>query len=382
MSAIQCNLPGPREEKSGHEICVDRNKKVVKEAHWKRGKLEGAFWCFREGGQNKIEAFYKDDLLDGEYKETYPKENRWTLQNYRKGRAEGIRSEKLPDGNSRVSFYRNDAKYGFTYIVSPAEEVLHALECEIDHAGLPKEKCEALSIPEMRTYEKSYAKLQAEKAKESAKNFGERIEKYPNGKLRAKYFLSPQGQREGDSIEYYENGQIKSEAKYRKSVKVERETRYLENGTKQFEIQYGERSMETESTEYYMNKKVKFHSKFLGFLPNQATPIFYRVQKEEYHPNGELAYRGQQIVSRAGYRFTPDGKQEYFYDDGSPSTIMEWQEGKKSGTWTYFQEDKRVEIVYEKGELRKETVFDPKTQAKKKETTFLPDGSVEKETRF
>lgn len=377
---IYCNTVAKEGVKNGIEICTDAKGRTAKEANWKNDKLDGVFKCWREDGVGRIEATYKNDELDGEYKDFNTSEKRWSIQNYKDGKREGLYIQPLSEGRSRISFYKNDAKYGFTYILDAENQVTSAMECEEDHTGLPEEKCLSMSIPALLDYQLAYKKIVAEKNKEKLKDFGNRVDKYPSGKVMAKYFLNNNGQREGESLTYYENGKIQSRAEYKGSIKVGKESTFFDDGKKQDEITYDAKGVVLEKNSYFMNGELNEHFKILKRLPPDEMQQL--VEIEEHHKNGKLYYKGNQIHNRIGWGMQYDGKQEYYDEDGKLYFQSYWDKGQRIGTWFRQGLDTYSEFEYAKDKLQKETEYDSKTKAKKKETLYHPDGSVQKETKF
>jgi hypothetical protein len=77
------------------------------------------------------------------------------------------------------------------------------------------------------------------------------IKTFDNGKVKEKYFVNVNGGKEGESIWYYENGNVKEKCNYHNDFRDGEFIRYYENGSVCYKCNFHNGKTEGEYVEYY-----------------------------------------------------------------------------------------------------------------------------------
>ena len=180
--------------------------------------------------------------------------------------------------------------------------------------------------------------------------------------------------------EYFDNGQIKSEAHMRGGHYNGKTVWYYKNGVRQYEVNYVNDSLEGKATRWYMNGKKQSISNYshdrLDGLQQSFDLNGKKTKEQEYHldtlhgksieyyPSGKPRIEGQ--YNKGVY----DGKWFYYSDDGTIVGLGEFKNGKgKQRAW-YLNGPIKREVHY----LGNEKHGDEKW--------FLPDGRLQKIIRY
>lgn len=365
----------PQNVKNGPENCTDPNdkSKVIIKAHKKNGKLEGDYWCAKEGGEPHVRAKFKNDELDGLYEEYDQSLKEWGTKTYYKdGKREGTDARKLSEGRTNLRFYKNDQAYGFQLILDKDNNITSLSDCEVENMRKKEEECREIYIPGYEAKMKAYFIAQDRLKKADENKVVEK--KFRNGKIAQRYKLVD-GKVEGDDEDFYENGKMRTLRKY-KEGKIQEETNYFDDGQMRSHILYDGRSP-TEETVYYQNGKVKSEQKF-----SKDEKWTTKVTYKDYHDNGKLSEEGTLIRYAGGYGSgTPDGEIKSYLRDGEIFSVENYKKGKREGLQTRYMDDQIFKTKYDNGVLVEETILDKATQKQKSHKTFFPDGSIKEETK-
>lgn len=151
---------------------------------------------------------------------------------------------------------------------------------------------------------------------------------YRNGKVVGEGVVDPEGRRQGDWVEYYDTGEVRSRGKYKDN---RREGRWIF---------------------YYKDGKVEQEGDYRKGIPdgdwkwthrNGATwreEVFYEGREDglsvEYSDTGTVVAKGQYI----------DGEREgtWIIDVGEHREEGEYRLGQRSGTWKYFYRNEKLKF--------------------------------------
>ncbi len=285
----------------------------------KLNKKKGTWKVFYDNGKLKEESRYKNDLLNGYYKEYDKKGKLIKATLYIDGVPQSfaaelatldIRKEYYPDGQVRVEGI---------YDVTGRENGLF-------------------------------------------KYFGEdgKIEKseiYLHGVLLAKGLIDEEGRRQGYWEEYYKNGKIKSKGKYKDGKRIDEWEYYFANEQMQQKGKYLKDEKPTGLWIWYYND---------GSILREES---FRKGKEdgmmhEYTQNGKIITKGEYI----------DGLKDgpWFYEMGDHIEEGNYLDGQKNGLWVYHYtngkinfegnfrdgvEDGKHKFYYGNGKLKREEIY-------------------------
>lgn len=180
--------------------------------------------------------------------------------------------------------------------------------------------------------------------------------------------------------EYYKNGTIRSEVKYKGGKKNGRSVYFYENGMKELEINYIDDSADGQANAYYYKGTIKRIDNFkdnkltgvsttwdeeLGFKFSEETYLnnVLNGPYKEYHQNGEVkvngSYKNGFYDGKWSYfdeRGVPVGEGNYnngdgvlkgFYPTGKPLREINFSKNKKNGKETHWDVNGLIEkIIY------------------------------------
>ena len=178
----------------------------------------------------------------------------------------------------------------------------------------------------------------------------------------------------GPQIEYFENGQKKTEVTYKKALIIGKKTEWDDSGVKKSEVIYDDYDgSEYDQNEYFsMNSAIKKDSKFEGTNVYTWANWLYLNDKTEFtdkllnanrkvkqifwYPNGqkeeEIHYKrcyphgkftkwyenGQIMYERNFNNNTLEGKSTTWYENGQVWEEGNYEGGLKDGKWSYWSE--------------------------------------------
>lgn len=173
--------------------------------------------------------------------------------------------------------------------------------------------------------------------------------------------------------EYYANGQIKAEGKYKNNQKTGDWTYFYENGTVSLKESYNRKAPNMKTVEYFHpNGKTRVTGTFINNLKYE-TWTWYREDgtKEQFaiymkdEPLGPTTYftkEGNLDKKGAFYNGVMDGAWEHYHANGKVSSKGIYKKGVAIGEWDKF--DKTGICIYTtiyKDEFDDIIFFDPKT---------------------
>ncbi len=143
----------------------------------------------------------------------------------------------------------------------------------------------------------------------------------------------------GEKIEYYSNGQKKSEIEYHNGKIDGRSIKWYENGQK------------SEEVAWHNNKE---HGKYIKWYQNGQKEI--EINKRNGRLNGKALRwneNGQKLEEANYHDGKRQGKFNIWYENGQKSEEGEWRDNIEHGEWTYWYENgqKKMEREWNKGKL-------------------------------
>ncbi len=285
----------------------------------KLNKKKNTWKTFYDNGKLKEEMRYKNDLLNGYYKE-YDKKGKLI----------------------KATLYIDGVPQSFT-------EELATLDIRKEYYADGKVKKEG--IYDITGKENGLFKYFDENGKI------EKSEIYLHGVLLAKGLIDEEGKRQGYWEEYYKNGNLKSKGKYKDGLRIDEWEYFFENNKLQQKGNYllGEKPTGL-WTWYYDNGSV-------------LREEFFRKGKEdgmmhEYTQHGKVITEGEYI----------DGLKDgpWFYEMGDHIEEGNYLDGEKNGKWVYHytngkvsfegnfrdgEPDGKHKIYYDSGKIKREEIY-------------------------
>ena len=285
----------------------------------KLNKKKDIWKTFYNNGKLKEEMRYKNDLLNGYYKEYDKKGKLINATLYINGVPQNY-TEELATLNIKKEYYANgNVKVEGIYDIKNNKNGLFKY---FDENG---------------------------KIKQS--------EIYLHGILLAKGLIDKEGQRQGYWEEYYENGNIKSKGKYKDGLRID-------------EWEY-----------YFINKKLQQKGKYLkGEKPTGLWIWYYNdgnILRKEYFRKGkedgmmnEYTQQGKVITEGEYIDGLKDGP--WFYEMGDHIEEGNYLDGEKNGKWIYHytngkisfegsfrdgEPDGKHKIYYDNGKIKREEYY-------------------------
>ncbi|MCC7332694.1 MAG: hypothetical protein IT232_08810 [Flavobacteriales bacterium] len=320
------------EEGTGYEYALDG--RIITVFNYKKGtflnkesinrkdnqnKKQGLWKTFHENGKSKIEATYKNDLLNGYYKEYNNKGQLINAILYINGEAQKF-AEELAKLDIKKEFFENG-----------------------------KIKKEAVFDADGK--EHGTSKYYDENGKIN------RTEHYFHGILLAKGNIDEMERRQGYWEEYYFDGQLKSKGKYIDGKKIDEWEYFFNNG-------------KLEQKGNYVSDE-KFSGNWKWYYPNgqllrdeNYRKGFEDGMSEEFDENGVLITKGDYI----------DGLKEgeWFYELGDHKEIGNYKNDERDGLWKFYYPNNKINFegkfveglpnekhiyYFENGKLKKEEEY-------------------------
>jgi len=319
---------------NGYNKFYYENGNLSSEGNMKNGKPEGFWKTYYPSGIIKSEGNRKNYKLDSTWIFYDEKGNKKLELNYLKGNKNGkkinynfygfiLREEYYANNvrDSITNIYFNDTlKQGGLYIVTNFKEnEKHGKELEYMQEGL---------LIRITTYDKGYI------TKEDEIN---RLDIF--------------GMKTGKWKEYYDNGKVKMEGKYKKDKKEGIFREYTVDGKLKNTDKYkngiivvdSEVSVEIKiEKDYYSDAKVKSELTLINGIPNGI----YR----EYSQEGDILLAkmysegkviGEGIIDKKGKK-QGDWK-EFYFDSKQVKMDGIYVEGKKEGEWKFYYQSGKIE---------------------------------------
>ncbi len=323
-------------------ITTEGNQKTVREfrsggrlesvSPYKDGQLDGKRTIYYSNGKVEEIAHYENGLRSGSFKNYWAEEKLRSKLNYKVFTVNGER-QSLLHGEAkyytREGFLQNEATY---------------------------EK--GLKSGTWKEYDR-YGKLHEEKEYKEDKVHGEWLTYHPNGKLKFKqnYYAEMrvgdvlyQNVTHGKQVEFYQNGQKKSEREMEWGRPVGTWSEYHPNGQLRYRAEFSADGQTRQSVSYdEQGRKTGEGTQKLLKQENRA---------DRWEEDGKVtAWRNGNLQSVAHYRMGKrHGLSKAYYDDGTLERSGEFQDGEQIGTHQLFWPDgsprtteTNVEITYESG---------------------------------
>ena len=310
-----------------------------------KGRKQGGWKWFNKDGNVFKEVTYKNDLMDGYYKEYDEEGNLIKILKY----INGVQQTNVPELTKldvKRDYYRSG---NVKTIASYKEGVPEGVRREFSEEG---------------KIVKSYI--------------------YEDGIIVGEGIVDAEGRKEGDWKENYKDGSIKAIGKYINGNKIGEWKYYHVNGKIEQEGKYYPAGMSDGTWKWYYNNgnlereeefiRGKESGKYIEY--NDSTKVIVEGQYEDgdkvgiwkydldnyklngsykeglktgewkgIFNNGKTAFEGNYIEDM------PDGKHSYYYYNGMIRRQGWYEKGKKEGEWKIFKEDGTlfITIIYKKG---------------------------------
>ncbi len=132
---------------------------------------------------------------------------------------------------------------------------------------------------------------------------------YDSGKLKEEYEVDQEGRKDGTYLLYFENGQRREKAFYRKDTLVGTRILYFENGKPEVEEPYDSNGILNGTyKQYYPEGGLKLEQPYVANVISGMIRVYYpggQIKEEvtmqenqengpfaEYHPNGKMEWKG------------------------------------------------------------------------------------------
>jgi len=346
-----CAIPYDAEGvQNGVEVCWNSPEKTekVRELTWSKGLRSGEARCW-EKGKLVTQAHFKDNLLSGLFVDQ--RFSQIEVHRFDQGKISGYRLHLDKDGKN--------FRLGPCYRDGVADEGADGFCRRLDYGTYQTQVAAQL------------AKLKATESARLAKLNGAQLEKYSDGKLKAKY-TTRDGEITGDYESFWPSGAPRVKGSY-------------DRGRRQGEfLSYNEAGMLTARDTYQQDKPVKLETILQnGKLSERLTWVTQegreRVCRESFHENGNLAARS----CRRGVNWYSkyDGEYVWFNELGRPVLKGQYLDDQRVGVWSTYDYETLVligESVYEKGKLVSEWYVSE--ELGRVDRSFFPDGSLKSET--
>jgi antitoxin component YwqK of YwqJK toxin-antitoxin module len=286
------------------------------------GRKQGQWLEFYEDGTVKREVVYKDNQIDGIYKEFEPDGGLSLVMEYEEGRiveedeeeilAEQIEIRREFDDDGNVIFqgsYKDNVPVGIHRFFNAEGEVINAY-----------------------IYNDLGVKVSEGVIDEQGNREGEWQDLYPNGKVRAKG-LYRNNNKSGTWTHYYPNGQTEQVGNFLRGLPDGLWTWYYEDGSLLREESYFNGREDGRMIEY-----------------NELGEVITEGEYINGEKEGEWIYQVGDHVEKGKYQTgLRTGEWEYYYLDGTLHFEGEYVQGQPSGKHKYY---------YPNGELKEERYYE------------------------
>jgi antitoxin component YwqK of YwqJK toxin-antitoxin module len=301
---------------------------------------QGPWYTFYGNGNIHIEGNYQDDLKDGYFKVYAENGDLISVDKYVKDVKQpeaqeikklDVKNEYYPDGKIKASAtYRNDTLEGIYREYNPAGQITRSLIYDmgtVTGEGIVKEdgNCDG-------HWKDLYpdGKTKAEGDYKDGLKVGEWKFYYPDGKLEQNGKFTSTGKFQGIWKWYYESGQLLREEEYDNGLKDGMHTEYAENGNV---LEEGEYVNDLEDGPWFTTiGDYLERGTYRDGLKNGKW-ISYHFKLTNEKTDSILSFSGNFIEDN------PDGKHIYYWDNGNIKDEGVYIMGKKEGDWTEYESD-------------------------------------------
>lgn len=302
---------------------------------WKNGVLNGYFKTYdRNGDLLKVE-FYKDGQLVPESKEIKTLEIKYDYYDNGKIKVAGSYFKGIPEGIRRE--YDQQGKITKSYFFINGIVILEGI---IDEKGLKQ--------GDFKEYYEN-GQLRAEGKYKDSKPVGTWKFFYPNGNLYQIGEYDTKGRKTDKWLTYYDNGQIQKEEYYEKNLQEGDYIEYDINGN----IIVNGKFLDGEETGKWIYKigDIIEEKDYIEGKEHGKWKIFDKETKR-------LIYEGNYLDAY------PNGKHVYYWPNGTIRIEGYYIMGLKEGEWNYYDENGQhiVSVIYKNGVEKKynrTTLFPP-----------------------
>lgn len=322
--------------KSVYTVYKYENGNISSEGYIRNGKPDGYWKTYYENGKIKSEGNRKNFVLDSIWK-FYNEEKKLILEiTYKNGKKNGIKTTYTADEIVKEN-YVNDVKQELTsyyYLNGMLRQSINFVNGK--EQGIAKEYDKNGNVITLMEYKKGYLISK------------EKVNRYNYDSLM-----------QGKWVEFYANGNLKSEGNYTTGIKNGYFKEYDFDGNLLSVVKYVNGVLQTDATEvtkldlkreYYSNGQVKKVGSFKNNIPEGVT--------REFSENGEIIaakiYKagniiGDGIVDASGLK---QGEWKEYYETGELKASGKYENGLKIGEWKYWYENGKLEQkgIYVKGE--------------------------------
>jgi antitoxin component YwqK of YwqJK toxin-antitoxin module len=322
------------------------------------GRKQGRWFVFYERGNPKTEVTYRDDKMNGYFKEYAENGDLLKIVKYVDGEilAEAAEVQKLdvqneyyPDGKIKVSaLFRNGVPEGVMREYAADGKVEKSV---LYKNGLVIGEGIVLDDGNREGPWKDFypdGSLKAEGTYEKGKQTGTWKYYHANGKTEQTGKYSKQGKPDGTWRWYFDNGQLLKEENYRNGLKDGLSTEYDETGKV---VAEGEFVNDNEEGPWFeLIGDCFIRGSYRDGLRNGMWYNFY-LDRDESKTDSICFFKGGFIDDN------PDGKHTWYWENGKVKDEGSYVNGRKEGEWFKFNSDGTLfmTITYKQGV---ETRFD------------------------
>ena len=305
------------------------------------GIKQGTWKLYYDDGQLNKEMFYRDNQLEGLYKEYFKDGTIAVIQKYEAGKIieekeDSLMQEELEVrrefDNGNMIFqgsYRDSIPVGIHRYYNSAGEVINSI-----------------------LYDEKGNKLSEGIITEGGSKEGNWKDFYRTGEVRA-VGTYRNNQRSGNWIFYYENGKKEQEGNYLRGLPDGLWTWYYNNGNVRKEESYFNGREDGESIEYDLDGNIITKGNFLN--GEKEGEWFYKVgdntEKGNYqsglrtgtwyswYPENKLKFEGNFVQGQA------QGKHKYYYPDGNLKEERYYEMGLRERNWKKYDPLGNIELT-------------------------------------
>ncbi len=299
------------------------------------GLKQGSWITYYENGRVHKEMFYKDNKLDGLYKEYKQDGSLALILDYDEGKI--VEDEEDILTSQQIDLKREfDDNGNMTFQGSYREEVPVGIHRFYDQEG---------NVINAIIYNQEGVKVSEGIVDETGSKEGNWKDFYFSGELRAEGNYR-NNRRSGKWVFYYKNGNKEQEGTYLRGLPDGLWTWYYENGNLLREESYFNGREDGESIEYDINGIIVTKGSYLN--GEKEGEWMYRVGDNyekgsydtglktgtwySYYPNEELRFEGEYIQGQA------NGRHKYYYPDGSLKEERYYEMGIRERNWKKYDE--------------------------------------------
>ena len=313
----------------GFTIFKYENGKVSSEGVIKNGKPDGYWKTFYETGILKSEGNRKNYEIDSIWK-FYNEEGKLILEiNYAAGKKNGIKTTYLQNEVVKET-YVNDVKEGFTSYYYPDGVLRLSIKfIKGKEQGFAREYSTSGQVITLLEYKSGYL-INKEKVNR----------------------LDSDSLKQGKWVDFYDNGNIKSEGNYKSGIKHGYFKDYSVDGNLVSIVKYSNGEIQKDAVEtakldlktvYYQTGQVQKIGSYKNNIPEGVTREYSQDGKiigaKIYH---EGIIVGLGIVDEAGLK---QGEWKEYWDSGEIKAAGKYSNGLKIGEWKFYYKNGKIEEV-------------------------------------